>query len=248
MKLKNKYALVTGASTGIGKAIAIELANEGALVALTARRKDKLQETKEIIEKAGGKCDVIPADLANVNSINGLIETVQTATEQVDILVNVAGIWHGKDEVFAGKDLEDFTQKTIFDTYMVGFTSPTLLVHGLLDLLAAGGAKIVNISGTFEDGAKGWLPYYASKRGLEDLTVGLAEELKRLAIDVNCVSPSDVATEEYKKYFPEDAQDALKPDDVAKEVIKLCSDLSNGVTGKVIVLKKGQDNKEEFHS
>src|SRR5690606_11125866 len=108
--------------------------------------------------------------------------------------------------------------------------------------------KVLNISGTFENGAKGWLPYYASKRGLEDLTVGLSEELKRLAIDVNCISPSDVASEEYKKYFPEDAQNALNPDDIAKEAVKLCSDISDGVTGRVFVVKKGQETSEKFHA
>lgn len=248
MKLKDKFAVVTGASTGIGRAIAVEFGKEGATVGLVARRINELEKTKQMVDKAGGKAEIFQADLSDLTSINELINSIKAKTDRVGALVNVAGIWHGKDEVYAGRDLEDFDQKTIIDTYMVGFVAPTLLVHGLLEQLILGGGKVVNISGTFENGAKGWLPYYASKRAIEDLTVGLAEELKAKAIDVNCISPSDVATEEYKKYFPEDAKNALRPEEIAKQAVYLCSDLSDGVTGKVFVMKKGQEPFEKFHA
>jgi len=248
MIFKDKFVVVTGASTGIGRAIAVEFGKEGATVGLVARRKAELEKTKEMVEKAGGEGEIFQADLSDLASVNNLIKDIKAKTDKISVLVNVAGVWHGKDEVFAGRDFESFDQKTILDTYMVGFTSPTLLVHGLLEQLALGGGKVANISGTFESGAKGWLPYYASKRGLEDLTVGLSEELKRLAIDVNCISPSDVATEEYKKYFPEDAQDALSPEEIAKEAVHFCSDVSDGVTGKIFVMKKGKMTSEKFHA
>ncbi len=186
MDLKNKTVLITGASTGIGRATATQLASEGATVGLVARSIDKLKETKRLVEEAGGTGIIFPADLSNLEQVNELIGDIKQKFETIDVLVNVAGIWHGKEEVYAGKDLETFDQKVILDTYMVGFTSPTLLIHGLLPLLANG--KIINISGTFENGAKGWLPYYASKRAIEDLTIGLSEELKDKGINVNCVS------------------------------------------------------------
>ena len=65
------------------------------------------------------------------------------------------------------------------------------------------GSKIINISGTFESGAKGWLPYYVSKKAIENLTVGLSQELRDKQIQVNCISPSDTLTESYQKFFPE---------------------------------------------
>jgi len=161
----------------------------------------------------------------------------------VDVLVNAAAIWHGKDELYAGKDLQIFDQKVILDTYTVGFTALTLLIHGLLPVMGKG-SSIANISGTFENGAKGWLPYFASKRALEDFTLGLAEELKDKGIRVNCVSPSDTATEAYIKYFPEDAKDANSPEDVAKLVADVCE---KDETGKFWVIKKGSLVEAGYH-
>ena len=106
------------------------------------------------------------------------------------------------------------------------------------------GSSIINLSGTFEDGGKGWLPYYASKRALEDFTLGLADELRDKGIKVNCVSPSDTATEEYIKYFPEDAKDANFPEVVAKVIAGL---VTGTETGKFVVIKKGKIITDGFH-
>lgn len=241
--MKNKFAVVTGASTGIGRATAIELGRNGATVTLVARSKEKLEETKTLVEEAGGIAIVFEADLSNVDSINNLIQSIKQQTQQVDILVNIAGIWHGDNEVFAGKDFETFNQKVIVDTFLVGLIAPTLLVHGLVSLMPQS-SSIINLSGTFENGAKGWLPYYVSKRGIEDLTQGLAEELKDKQINVNCISPSDTATEEYKKYFPEDAVDANSPETIAKEIVNL---INSNQTGQFIVVKKNKLINEGYH-
>jgi 3-oxoacyl-[acyl-carrier protein] reductase len=241
--MKNKFAIVTGASTGIGRATAIELGRNGVTVALVARSKEKLEETKKSVEEVGGKGIVFEADLSNINSINNLIQSIKQETQQVDILVNIAGIWHGYDEVFAGKDFETFNQKVVLDTFSVGLIAPTLLVHGLVSIMPQG-SNIINLSGTFENGAKGWLPYYVSKRSIEDLTQGLSEELKDKQINVNCISPSDTATEQYIKYFPEDAVDANFPETIAKEIVNL---INSNQTGQFVVAKKNQLIKNGYH-
>lgn len=247
MEEKNKFAIVTGASTGIGRAIAIELGRQGAFVALVARRKKRLDETKEAIEKDGGNAKPFVVDLSKIASINQFISRIKRETKRVDILVNVAGIWHGKDQVYADTNFEKFSQQVILDTYAVGTTAPTLLAHAFIPLMPKN-SKIINISGTFENGAKGWLPYFVSKKAIEDLTIGLAEELKDKKIQVNCISPSDTATEEYKKYFPQYIKDAIEPEKIAKYAAYLCSNKADDITGEVFVMKKGKKHYKAFHT
>lgn len=244
MNLSNKFAIVTGASTGIGREISRSLAREGATVALVSRSKEKLAETKSLIEKENGKVEIFVCDLTQETSIDDLVVSIKKKTSQVDILVNVAGIWHGEGEVYAGQAFETFSKQVIRDTFTVGLIAPTLLTHALIPLMHKG-SSIINVSGTFESGAKGWLPYYVSKRGIEDLTVGLAQELKEKGIRVNAISPSDVATDAYKKYFPQYIADAIAPEEIGKFAVELSLGTDSG---KVFVLKKGQAPYDKFHA
>jgi len=245
MKFKNKIALITGASTGIGRAIAVAFAKEKTTVFITARRQKELEKTKSLIENDGGKAIILTADLSNIQSINQLIQSIKDKVGKLDFLINVAAIWHGENQVYADKDFDNFSQKVILDTFAVGLTAPTLLSHAFIPLMPKN-SKIINISGTFEDGAKGWLPYYVSKKAIEDLTVGLSEELKG-KIQVNCISPSDTATKEYKKYFPQYIKQTISPEKIAQQTILLCSEETNNTTGKVFIMKKGKKPFENFH-
>lgn len=247
MKLKNKIAVITGASTGIGQAVSLEFAKEGASVFLVARSLEGLKKTQRLIRKSlGGAAEILTADLSDLYSINNLLSKIRSKTKKVDILANIAGVWHGKNEVYAGINLQDYDEKVIVDTYFVGIIAPTLLTHGLIPLMPKKG-KIINLSGTFETGAKGWIPYYVSKRALEDLTVGLSQELKDKEIQVNCISPSDTATEAYKKYFPQYVKDAIDPEEIAKFAVYLCSKEANSISGKIFVLKMDRKPFESFH-
>jgi NAD(P)-dependent dehydrogenase (short-subunit alcohol dehydrogenase family) len=247
MKFKNKIAIVTGASTGIGQAVAVEMAKEGAFVYLVARNIKGLLETKTLIKKVGGNADALVADLSSVEKINNLIEEIKAKTDRVNILANIAGVWHGKDEVYADTAYESFDQQIILDTFMVGTIAPSLMTHALIPLMPKNG-KIINLSGTFENGAKGWLPYFVSKKAIEDLTIGLAEELEDKEIQVNCISPSDTATKAYQKFFPQYMDEAIEPKKIAQQAVYLCSDDANKVTGKVFVMKKGKEPCEGYHS
>ena len=246
MQFQNKKAIITAASTGIGRETAIAFAREGAEVLLVARTEDKLQETKKLIENQGGKAEIYIVDLSDISSINKFITEVKKDHKTINILCNIAGIWHGTDVVYAEKDYETFDQKVIIDTYNVGTIAPSLLAHAFISLMPKG-SSIMNLSGTFQSGAKGWLPYYVSKRAIEDLTIGLSEELKDKDIRVNGISPSDVATEEYRKYFPQYIQNAINPKEIAKFAVYLCSKEAKNITGKIFVLKKGKEPFEGFH-
>lgn len=242
MEQTQKFAIVTGASTGIGRAVAVDFAKEGYFVFLIGRVNEKLLVTSKQIEDVGGKSQIILTDLSDQNSLRTTIKIIRGQSKQIDVLANIAGIWHGKDEVYACKDFESFEEKVILDTYSVGLTTPTLLAHAFIPIMPSG-SSIINLSGTFENGGKGWLPYYVSKRAIEDLTIGLSEELKDKGIRVNCVSPSDTATEEYKRFFPEDAKNAQTPEEVAMLFVEL---VKKDVTGKVFVIKHGKI-EEGFH-
>jgi len=242
-----KTAIVTGASTGIGRATAVALSGEGYHVYIVARNLEGLQETeKQIADLGKGSATIAQVDLSKIDEVIQFIDEVRSKETELKATINIAGIWHGDGDVYAGLDFEKFDRQVIVDTYNVGFVAPTLLTHGLLPLMGED-ARIVNLSGTFEDGGKGWLPYYASKRAIEDLTVGLAQELEDKKILVNCVSPSDTATEQYKKYFPAYAEDAIEPSKIADKIVELCESSDVG-SGKVIVMRNGQEAVEQFHA
>jgi NAD(P)-dependent dehydrogenase (short-subunit alcohol dehydrogenase family) len=239
-------AVITGASTGIGKAVALEMARANYHVFLVARRKKALLEIQERIQEHGGTTTMCVADLSKTESVMTLIEDIKRQTNSIELIANIAGIWHGEQDVYAGKEYQTFDSQVILDTLSVGVIAPSILVHGLLPLMHAG-SKIINLSGTFENGAKGWLPYYVSKRAIEDLTVGLSQELLEKDIQVNCISPSDTATESYAKFFPQYMEDAIDPTEIAKKFVEL-SRPEDKTTGKVIVMKKGNEPVEAFHS
>jgi len=227
-----KLALVTGASSGLGRAIVQALGGAGYKLILTARDKASFGD--------------FAADLSDLLSMNRFIGIIKKQVKQLDVLVNVAGIWHGKDEVFAGKNLTDFSEKTVLDTLMVGTVAPTMLVYHLLPLMPKK-SHIINISGTFENGAKGWLPYFVSKRAIEDLTVGLAQDIAEKQIQVNGISPSDMATPAYKKYFPQYFADGIDPNLVAEKIVELVSGFNPELSGKIFVMKKSHKPFTAFH-
>lgn len=227
-----KVAVVTGASTGIGREVAKRLANESYFVFLVGRDKPKLQTLKDEI---GVNSQIVLCDLSNVVDIRRFIDEIKLNQETVDVICNIAGVWHGDSESYIGRDFEKFSEKIITDSINVALVAPMLIVNGLLSVIPHG-ASVINLSGTFTEGAKGMLPYYVSKRSVEDFTVGLAHELERKKIKVNCVSPNDTSTEAYKKFFPQHSVGAQTPEIVAKFIIELTQ---KDVTGKVFVIKDG---------
>lgn len=246
MKILNKYALITGASTGIGRAIAIALGNAGITVGLIARSKDRLAETLDIITKSDGQGKIFPLDLGDILAIYEFADGIKKEWGEIHILANVAGVYHNTEKAFYNIPFEKYSKEEILNIYGVGTNGTTFLTHAFLPLMKKS-CHIINLSGTFENGNTGWLPYYVSKRAIEDFTVGLAQELKPRGIYVNGISPSDTATDTYKKFFPEYAKDALDPDRIGEFVVQLISS-SNPPTGKVFVLKKDIAPYEAFHT
>lgn len=238
MKLSNMSAVVTGASTGIGREIAKIMAANGTTVALVGRSMPGLTETTRLIQTNGGTSEVFQVDLRDCTAIERLARTLNTNWNGVDIIVHAAGVWHNGNVVYAGLPLADTPAEQIDEVLDVGIRAPMLLTHHLLPpMIQKRRGKILSISGTFASGGAGWLHYYVSKLALEHFTVGLAQELRAYEIQVNCISPSDTKTDALKRFFPDDAATALEPVEVAKLALFLLSEEAQHVTGQCIVIK-----------
>lgn len=240
------HCIVTGASAGIGRAVAIALGSAGLTVGLVARSKDGLTTTLDKITNAGGVGKIFPLDLRNVPAIYSLAKEIKRDWKKIHILVNIAGVYHDATKAYYDKPFEKYSTEEILNIYEVGTNGTTFLTHALLPLMKKG-SHIINLSGTFENGNSGWLPYYVSKRAIEDFTVGLAQELAPRGIFVNCVSPSDTATEAYNKFFPEYHHEAMDPNTIGEFIAELCT-MNESPTGKVFVLKKDTAPYEAFHT
>ena len=239
---EGKNIIVTGANTGIGKAIALEVASAGARVFLTGRNKNMLQDVYSQIIEEGGMPDVIVADLSVEKEIEHLVEEVLKSVKQIDVLFNNAGTWHNGNELFFGKSLAEIPLSQIDYVLSVTLLAPMLLSSLVLKaMIPFRKGKIINISGMFSLGGAKWLHYYVAKKGLECFTRGLADEVREFEIQVNCISPADVATDPYIEYYSEENKLALMPKEVAELGLWLASDSTEHISGQVIYLKNKTD-------
>jgi 3-oxoacyl-[acyl-carrier protein] reductase len=241
MNTSQPVVLVTGASTGIGRALAKAFAADGAQIALVARSAQGLADTREAIISEGGIAEAFQCDLRDLSRMDELRESVTSRLGCPSVLLHVAGVWHDDTHVFAGVDLVDTPAQQIIDVIQVGLLAPMLLTRVFLpEMIKHRRGKIISISGTFSNGGAGWLHYYVSKLSLEHFTVGLAQELRPHHIQVNCISPSDTATEALKRFFPDDATTALEPADIATLALFLASGHAEHITGQTIVIKSSR--------
>jgi 3-oxoacyl-[acyl-carrier protein] reductase len=241
----NKAALVTGATSDIGMAITRHLAKAGFNLMLTGRSEDRFRKISANIEEARTKVSVFPADLGTPNGVNSLARSVRMQLEDwqstLSVIIHVAGVWHNEQRAFTERDLVDTDIEEIESVLNASLTGAIYLTKHLLDLVPHHeNAKIIGISGTFPSGGAGWLHYFVAKKGLEFFMTGLASELQRHQIQVNCVSPSYVATEPLKRFLPKCAHVALSPDEVADVIDFLLSPPAQNITGQVIVVEKSK--------
>jgi len=238
MKLSNKIVVITGASTGIGQTAAETFAKKNAKVILIARNDKKLSKIKDKIEKEGGQAKYYALDLRQQDRIKETVNTILMDIGVPDIIIHAAGVWHNDNTVFADTPIHLTPIEQINEVIEVSLLSGIILTKLFLpEMIKRKNGKIIFISGTFAYGGAGWLHYYVAKRGVENFTVGLADELRKYEIQVNCISPSDTKTEALKKFFPEDAETALEPIEVTKLCTYLASNEADNITGQTIVIK-----------
>ena len=241
--LTGKIALVTGASQGIGRACALELAAQGATVALAARNVEKLAAVAAEIEAAGGTAKAYALDVASEDSIKTCAKSILADLGSVHILVNNAGIT--KDGLALRMKLADFD-----DVLRTNLTGAFLLTQAVISsMMKSRWGRVINITSVVgETGAAGQANYAASKAGLIGLTKSLAREFASRAITVNAIAPgfiqtamTDELTEAQKTAIL--AQIPLarygSDADIASAVAFLASDAAGYITGHTLDVNGG---------
>lgn len=214
--LKGKIALVTGAGKGIGRAIAIALANEGVHVGLIARTEKDLQNVGDEIKSAGGNTAYAAADVTDINSVNAAVESIQNELGNIDILINNAGTGtFGKFLELEPSVWEHQIKVNLFGVYYV-----TRAV--LPQMIERQTGDIVNISSTAGlKGAPLTSAYSASKFGVMGLTESLMLEVRKHNIRVTALNPSTVVTELAKNsnLINNNEDKLIHPEDFAELII-----------------------------
>ena len=199
--LTSRVALVTGASRGIGKAIALALADAGANVAVNYRERNvDAENTVAAIRSLGRKAAAFRADVSNSRAVADLVQRVEGALGPIDILVNNAG-------VAIRRSLDELTEEDFDRTMAINLKSAFLCTHAVFaGMRARGWGRIINISsGAARSAGVVGAHYNASKAGMEGLTRGYAARLAKDGITVNAVAPSLIATEMTEPHRPENA-------------------------------------------
>ena len=239
-----KVALVTGATRGIGKEIALTLAENGFNVALNYRKEsEELESLKKEIESKNVKCLAVCGDVSNYEQVENFVKEIISEFGRIDVLVNNAGIT--KDMLLMRMKKEDF--ESVIDVNLVGTFNVTKNV--IPHMMKARNGKIVNISSVVGiSGNAGQTNYSASKAGIIGFTKSLAKEVASRNINVNAVAPGFIQTdmtnvlkdeikEEISKNIPLKRMGTAR--DVANLVSFLVSENSNYITGQVINVDGG---------
>lgn len=243
-----RYALVTGASRGIGRAIAIELAKDGCSILLNYKSNHAAaEEAKLLIEEAGGEAELMPFDVTQPDAVNTALDKWSAAhpDDYIDVLVNNAGIVD--DEIMLMMEPEQWHR--VIDVNLNGFFYCTRRV--IEGMVFNHRGRIINISSiSGQAGNIGQINYSAAKSAIIGVTKTLAKELAPKHITVNAVSPGAIDTDMVrasKEYIPDSTRDVNsipmrrlgKPEEVAYLVGFLCSNRADYISGQVIGINGG---------
>jgi 3-oxoacyl-[acyl-carrier protein] reductase len=241
-KLKDKVAIVTGASRGIGKASAIALASEGAKVVVNyARNREAADAVVAEIKEAGGEAIAIGADVSQAEAVDEMVKTSQEKFGGIDVLVNNAGMT--RDNLILRMKLEDW--QAVINLNLTGVFLCCKAVSKIM--LKQRSGKIINISSVAgQMGNAGQANYSAAKAGVIGLTKTLAKEFAPRGVTVNAVAPGFIETDMTRELKAEDILKFIplgrygKPEEIAGMIRFLAADASsNYITGQVFNVDGG---------
>lgn len=241
--LSGQVAIVTGASQGLGRSMAVELARSGAQVACVARNLEKLEETVGVIGAAGGRAEAMACDVQDRNGIDQLVDGVSQKWDRLDILVNNAGIT--RDTLLPRMSDEEWSD--VINTNLTGTFYFSRAASRLMMRQRSG--RIINISSVSGlIGNPGQTNYSAAKAGIIGLTRSLSRELAGRKVTINAICPGFIESEmtqalgdsvlaEVRKRIP--AKRLGTPEDVAACVLFLASSAASYITGQVLTVDGG---------
>lgn len=237
--LANRGAIVTGGGTGIGRAVAVAMAREGARVVVCGRRREPLDSAVEAIKEAGGEGLAVQADVSQAGDVRRLVDTAVAAYRTVDILINNAGIGCGRQ--IHEHDIEDWER-----VMAVNLDGPFLMARAVLPLMRKQRrGEIVNI------GSESGLEYYegngaygVAKHALNALSEFIQRENQTLGIRVNTICPGMVITELTEGEPGLNQAKCLYPEDIADLVIWLLSRRANVKIGRPILIQTMENPRE----
>ncbi len=238
-KLKNKVALITGGDSGIGRAVAIAFAKEGADVAIVyLNEHDDAKETKHLVEAQGRKAFTISGDVGDENFCQQAIQQTIDEFGKLDILVNNAAEQHPQ------KSIEDISQEQLERTFRTNIFSMFFLTKAALKYLKEGSNIINTTSVTAYKGSQELLDYSSTKGAIVAFTRSLSQNLVEKGIRVNAVAPGPIWTPLIPATFPEEKvanfgkqvpmQRAGQPEEIAPSYVFLASDDASYITGQVL--------------
>lgn len=245
MKLKDKTALITGGSRGIGKKVAEYFLREGASVMISARSFGELEKTKTELSQISPKIVAEKADVSNGTVVKNLVQKTLSSFGRVDILVNAAGIY-GPIGPSAEVDSEKWRE-----TYEINVFGTFHMIQAVLpEMMKRNFGKIINFSGGGDGPLPNFSAYNSSKVAIVRLAETLAAELKSYKIDINCLAPGPVNTkfleealaagevkvgkEKYQALLRQKAEGGVSPEKAVALCLFLASSDSDGLTGKFL--------------
>lgn len=246
MILEERSALVTGAGSGIGQATAIELAKEGADVAVNYfHSKEGAEKTASRVKEIGRRCITVKADVTKIEQVNEMVEKVLKEFGKIDILVNNSG------GIIQRSSVKEMSEKLWDDMLDLNLKSAFLCSRAVIpQMVSRKSGNIINFSSIAgrNGGGPGAIAYATSKAGIDGFTKGLAKELVDEGIRVNAVSPGVIDTPFFKN-TPREIVNKFaagipmkrlgKPEEIAKMIVFLVSENASYITGRVFDVTGG---------
>jgi NAD(P)-dependent dehydrogenase (short-subunit alcohol dehydrogenase family) len=231
MEMTNKkVVMITGASKGLGRALTLAFAKEGARLAICARYSNELLAVKNEAELLGAEVIAVTTDISNVRDVERFVSVVEEAFGRIDVLINNASILGPSPMPL----LLDYPEDDFAEVLRVNSISPFLVTRRVIPgMLQQNQGSIINVtSEAGHTGYAGWGAYGVSKFAVEGLTQTWADELQETNVRVNMVDPGEMDTEMHRLAVPDCDYPLAKPEDVVGVFLYLASERSAGINGQ----------------